>query len=344
MDGEDFPRSFCCRHPEGSTAIVPSDLGWQHWLSDYKNTAANMVTKDSASLLHGHPKPLALFGQWNEPHGQFSYASHFGAPDTLILSPFTRAEKLNSVDHAKDDAIVSKAGRLAPNQIEVIGRSSDWTNWAMRQWVSYHSPAEVVHRNSREEAPLTAAAVGINDPMYESFGCNQGSDLCSEMHEDTEELDALLYSDDDDDDDCSEEGEVDSTGHSPCTLTICEKEQFDESMDEILSSAEPSRNRKRKLHDNGDSAATSVTDTASSPGINRHQNEAVSRYPVGEVCSVDFRPDSKKRMRRDEICEAVSVLENIVPDSKGKSAVTFLDEAIRYLESLKAEALSLGFS
>ncbi|KAI4388706.1 hypothetical protein MLD38_001011 [Melastoma candidum] len=342
-DGEEgVSGSFYQWRPEGSPTIIPSNLGWQHLLPDYENKSSNVVTeKDSTRPLHGLPESLALSGQDTEPHGQFFYVPHSGASGVAVSSPFTKTEKAESGDRVRDDSILPKTGGLGLNQTGVANHSVDWTAWTWRQCENRHSSAVVIFHNSSEAAPLASGADGINEPLHEYFGSNEESDLSSEMHEDTAELDALLFSDDDDDA-SSEESEVDSTGHSPCLLTNC-KEQIHESVDGILSAAEPSRNQKRKLLDGADSVATSVSSSANYNGIDQHQNKANFHKPMGEVCSIDFFPDSRKRMRRDEICQAVRSLENVVHGSKGKGVVAFLDFAIQYLESLRAKARRLGF-
>ncbi|KAI4321426.1 hypothetical protein MLD38_034809 [Melastoma candidum] len=334
-DGEEgLSGSFCQWRPKGSPTIVPSDLGWLHLISEYENKAPNgMTEEDSTCPLHELSESLAIPGQDTEPHDQLGVSSR------VVSSPSTKTEKAKSGDLVRDACVLPKTDGLGLNQTGVTNHSVDWTAWTWKQCENCRSSAEATRQNSHEGSPLAHGADGINEPLHACFGSNQGSDLSSEMHEDTAEIDALLYSDDEDDDtNSSEESEVESTGHSPCLLTDCKKEQIHESVD--VSSAEPSRNQKRKLLDDADSAATSVTDTASYTGIDQYQNETVFRKSMGDVCSVD----SRKRMRRDAICEAVSILENVVPGPKGKSTVAFLDYAIKYLESLRAEACYLGFS
>ncbi|KAF1002354.1 hypothetical protein AG4045_031079 [Apium graveolens] len=86
------------------------------------------------------------------------------------------------------------------------------------------------------------------------------TDVRSEMHEDTEELDALFYSDDEDD--YSEDEEEASTGHSPNNTPLANKRVwFDESGEEIASSAMPAK--KQRVSDDGYNVP-SLMDTISS--------------------------------------------------------------------------------
>ncbi|KAJ8479407.1 hypothetical protein OPV22_023134 [Ensete ventricosum] len=152
-----------------------------------------------------------------------------------------------------------------------------------------------------------------------------------EMHEDTDEINALLYSDSDDEDYEEEEA---STGHSPI-------EPKAGSSSEVASSVLPVK-RKRIDADETDAL---LADTASSHhhdlGLefrNRNTNtDGESSCVRGEDQDQD-----RKRMRREKILETVRVLRRIIPCGKGKDAATVLDEAICYLKSLKLKAKALG--
>ncbi|KAK0576830.1 hypothetical protein LWI29_023981 [Acer saccharum] len=136
------------------------------------------------------------------------------------------------------------------------------------------------------------------------------------MHEDTEELNALLYSDDDSD--YTDDDEVTSTGHSPSTMTAHEKlDWFEGSTEEVASSAGPTKKRN-------DDAESSC---------------ANSQYPrCGEMGSLS----GNKRMRNEKIRETVNVLRSIIPGGKGKDTMVVIDEAIDYLKSLKLKAKAFG--
>ncbi|XP_059279662.1 transcription factor bHLH143-like [Lycium ferocissimum] len=171
----------------------------------------------------------------------------------------------------------------------------------------------------------------FGDEYYEE---NNRHDVESEMHEDTEELNALLYSDDD-----SEDDEETSTGHSPSTMTAhCLPEWFDErGEEEVASSGGPTK--RHKLLD-GSYDAPELRDTATSAKAytcSDLEDDAQS------TCGNGLDQDSgKKRLRKDKICETISILQEIIPGGKGKDSIVVIDEAICYLRSLKAKAKSLG--
>ncbi|XP_010916682.1 transcription factor SAC51 [Elaeis guineensis] len=168
-----------------------------------------------------------------------------------------------------------------------------------------------------------------------------------EMHEDTEEIDALLYSDSDDDD----EEEAASTGHSPMKMAA-------ESVEEVASSTVPAKRRRFDLE-----LDASLVDTASSAVADHYQDlcsdyrnkdtsdDAESSWVRGGAKrrlveeEAETHSDShhgSKRLKRARIQETVGVLRRIIPGGKGKDAATILDEAIRYLRTLKLKAKALG--
>ncbi|KAH0734163.1 transcription factor bHLH145-like [Solanum tuberosum] len=172
---------------------------------------------------------------------------------------------------------------------------------------------------------------------------NHRDDVESELHEDTEELNALLYSDDDDS--YSEDGDEVSTGHSPSTMTAHDLPSWHDEMGEEVNSSEwPSKRRKQldggcdipSLVDTATSAkpftCSDVEDDAESSCGNSHNNQ------VSELVSLS----GKKRPRKDQILETISILQKIIPGGKGKDSMDVIDEAICYLRSLKVKAKSLG--
>ena len=166
----------------------------------------------------------------------------------------------------------------------------------------------------------------------------------SEFHEDTEEINALLYSDDDDDgggdDDYGDDDEVASTGHSPSY----EKDEHVEFMiEEVAGSEGP--NKRQKLFDGGYKKSSPV-DTATSvklDGSLEYDSDAESGYAIGhnqgeEVGSIL----GVMHFKRDRIRETVRILESIIPGAEGKDPLLVIDEAIDYLKILKLKAKSLG--
>ncbi|XP_010444365.2 PREDICTED: transcription factor SAC51-like [Camelina sativa] len=157
----------------------------------------------------------------------------------------------------------------------------------------------------------------------------------SEMHEDTEEINALLYSDDDYDDDCESESddEVMSTGHSPY---LCNKRE----LDEIDG---PCKRQKLLDKDNKISESSSLVGTKSSTKLNG--SSFLKDKSLPESKNISTKEDSgsglsNEQSKKDKIRTALKILESIVPGAKGNEALLLLDEAIDYLKLLKRDLIS----
>ncbi|XP_055833573.1 transcription factor bHLH143-like [Solanum dulcamara] len=180
----------------------------------------------------------------------------------------------------------------------------------------------------------------FDDEYYEE---NNRDDVESEMHEDTEELNALLYSDDDND--YSKDDEETSTGHSPSTMTTHDlPEWFDERGEVVASSA--GATKRHKLLD-GSYDTPELRDTATSTKAYTCSDlEDDAQSSCGDDLKQDSgapgSPSGKKRLRKDKIRQTISILQEIIPGGKGKDSMVVIDEAIHYLRSLKVKAKSLG--
>lgn len=178
---------------------------------------------------------------------------------------------------------------------------------------------------------------------YEHHEENQRDDIDSEMHEDTEELNALLYSDDENDD--SDDDEVTSTGHSPSTITEHGlQEWLGASFEEVASSDGPTKRRKVLSGDYDVPIPVSALSSEKPYKNSAIEDDAVSSCGNfdNQVSEESKSLSGKKRMRKEKIRETVSILQSIIPGGKGKDAVAVIDEAIYYLKSLKVKAKSLG--
>ncbi|GJV75558.1 transcription factor bHLH145-like protein [Tanacetum coccineum] len=169
---------------------------------------------------------------------------------------------------------------------------------------------------------------------------DNGNDSSSEMREDTEELNALLYSDDDDDDEeneynCENGGRV--TGHSPSSMIRFGEQKLENVIgieEEVASSGGPTK--RRKLEDDGN-ITNALEDTASSgkSGIYCSGNDG------NEVFEEEFSSFScgDKRPRIEKMKETINLIQNLIPgDKSGKNAIMVIDEAIQYLRDLKVKA------
>lgn len=167
----------------------------------------------------------------------------------------------------------------------------------------------------------------------------------SEMHENTEEIDALLYSDYDGTG-CSSDDEVTSTGHSPVMINehYEKEEQCQETTTEVASSDGP--RKRQRVHDGESTKSLPIaTVSCARVGLQKFANDAESScgmvHEEEAGTDVDFCDSSYKK---DRIKETLRVLERLVPGAKGKDPLLVIDEAIDYLKSLKHEASALGVS
>lgn len=174
--------------------------------------------------------------------------------------------------------------------------------------------------------------------LGECFDENHLNGEESEMHEDTEEINALLYSDEDDDGDCESDDEIMSTGHSPFPIgEMCNKIELEE-----INSDDGPRKRQRLL--DGGYCKSSLVDTVSFTDNKRpvkDENLPESNNSIKQEMGSDL---SNEQSKKDKIRTALKILENVVPGAKGKEALLLLDEAIDYLKLLKQNVKSLGDS
>ncbi|KAK6156798.1 hypothetical protein DH2020_011046 [Rehmannia glutinosa] len=173
----------------------------------------------------------------------------------------------------------------------------------------------------------------------EKWAENDLNDGEGEMLDDTEEINALLYSDSDDedtDDDDGENDEVTSMRHNPFSIEegYDKRKLFNELIEEVASS-DDSPKRQRLL--DGRYKKSSLV---SSCGYYKDDEEY--SY-VGARSSYDGI-DSSKRDKKVKIHETLKILESIIPGLKSKDPVSIIEKAIVYLESMKIEAEALGLS
>lgn len=172
----------------------------------------------------------------------------------------------------------------------------------------------------------------------------------SEMHEDTEEINALLYSDDDEDDsddECSEDDEVTSTGHSPMLIKegYGKQKQIEELTEEVASSDGPRKRQKMLDAGYNQSSPGYTASSVNLDGSHGYDNDAKSSYADGQTgvegseCTL-----GNMRSKKDKILEILRVLESIIPGVKGKDPLLVIDEAIDYLKIAKLKAETLGVS
>ncbi|CAJ1971696.1 unnamed protein product [Sphenostylis stenocarpa] len=348
---------------------APFGMGKQNGTTAAMNPVANSVARDAtmpAYLSSGLPH--SQLGHSGEPHGWFYCLPRFRQGFTAPARNFTAEEKLPA-SHAKgfrEEIAPIGASGFPQKQFLVIDQTGDQTTLVyssrfggpvecLTSWDSkLHGSTNL--NNGNELLSLRRDVndmVGHGPALDDKVDQNQGTDddIESEMHEDTEEINALLYSDsdgysteDDDDDD-----EVTSTGHSPSTMTTHDNQEEPDkgTAEEVASSF--GETKKRKLWDGAYDEDMHFVDTASSLNGKRPfevGDDAESRCSsVGNISRGSGEVGSlsgNKKMRKEKIQDVLSILQCIVPGGKDKEPIELLDEAIRCLKSLKLKAIELG--
>lgn len=314
---------------------------------------STMVTRNETSPAYvSSAQPHLQLGHSNEPHGWFYCLPRFR--QAFMPAPNHCVEEKLPACHLKGSREEAGLNGESQKRFLVVDQTGDQTTFmyssGLGSW--HHSKLHGPNNLNGNEPSFTRE---VNDFAGLSFDAkvevNQGTDVESELHEDTEEINALLYSDsdefsteDDDDDD-----EVTSTGHSPSTMTT-----HDDSQEIVKGATEEVgscdvKSKKRKLSGWLTGRANDDDDTASSlnleaPFEKGDDIDAESRCSMGKSQRSEEMGclSGSKKMRKEKIRDVLSVLQSIVPGGKGKDPILLLDEAIRCLKSLKLKARVLG--
>ncbi|CAA0838839.1 Transcription factor bHLH143 [Striga hermonthica] len=182
------------------------------------------------------------------------------------------------------------------------------------------------------KGPFDEMAAGVNteylaNPIFEEkWDENHLTDGEGEndVPEDTDEIDALFYSDSDDDEyDDNDDDEVASTDHTPFTT-----EEGYNNKDKLLE-----EQTEHAVDSNGPQKRQKLLDGT------LNKSPAIYGNPY-----VDDEIDSVKREKKVKIRQAMGILESIIPGIDGRDPLSVIDNAIAYLKSMKTEAEALGLS
>lgn len=338
--------------PNLDTSTAPFNLGPQNSIPAYMSHCANVGSTNGVfpwSPFSGFSHSKAT--QPIEPHAWFNFPPRFQQAftpprDTTFIEMIPSGPRENRVEVIQPD---DKASGRDQKRFLVFDQSGDQTTLMFSSGIG--TPAQCLtslgptlnnayvsnlsERGTGKDAIHCAAHI-LTDECNE----NQRDTSESDMHEDTEEINALLYSDDDDY--YNEDDEEASTGHSPSTMTAYDKQDLPEESEEVASCDGPTK--RMKLSNGG----YDVLDTASSFKSKRCfdcEDGAESSCAGGKNLGLGEKFVSvigNKRSREDKIRETVRIMQNIVPGRKGKDVIAILDEAIGYLTSLKHKAMALG--
>ncbi|XP_039070111.1 transcription factor bHLH145-like [Hibiscus syriacus] len=350
-----FPQPrFDWQSPISNSLPAPLPFGLQSTNPPFINFGTNMVSSAGTLPVYVNPEsPFSRVSQGYEPRGWFYCLPHFQQVLEPALNSFVKEQPLaNAYDNCKESGTgILKAGHgVAEKRFLVFDQSADQTTLIFSS--SFGTPTKCltswgqkspVAGNLNGEDPIAKVNGNIHfGPISTDIFDENGTDVQSEMHENTEELNALLYSDDDGE--FTEDDEVTSTGHSPCTMTSAQDEQCEGRCEEVANSTRLTK--KRKLRNGSNSYSPLLMDTANSGNPNKiseYEDDAESSCANGQSPrSVDTDSSlGNKRMRKDKIRDTVRVLRSIIPGGEGKDTVVVLDEAIDYLKSLKHKAKTL---
>lgn len=340
--------------PNLNTLSAPFDLGQQNTVPTYINPSSNLVsTNGTLPMLGSSGVPHSKASQPYEPRGWFYCLPRFRQAFAPVLNSVPK-EKLTASpnENCRDLGASGTGSGCAPKRFLVFDQSGDKTNLifssgigtpvnCLPSWLP--KPSNAFNLNKEEAGTKRDASISGPFSLDEFNEQDNEDDVRSEMHEDTEELDALLYSDDENA--YSEDDEVTSTGYSPSTMAAYDKlELSKESGEEVASSARPA---KRQKFSDGGYDMPSLMDAASSVKTNRcfeYDSDAESSCgnSKNQVYGESGSLSGNQRSRKEKIRETISMLESIMPDGKGKEAIVVIDEAIQYLRSLKDKAKALG--
>ncbi|KAL5705892.1 hypothetical protein ACHQM5_024124 [Ranunculus cassubicifolius] len=331
------------------TSFAP-DSEWPKALPECANST-RLVSNETKPRYTRYQMPHAKTSPTNEPSGWF-----YGLPryrQALTPAPDCSPKKLNTSNpegYSKDATRDAMPPSRTEKKFLVFDHSENQTRLICSPGTVYPNQClnsgnlKAFDDNGDGIDEWKTKAVHLNEANPMSVQENRGSEEESEMHEDTEELNALLYSDEDDESEsyCEEEA---STGHSPSkTTNNYPRVEAKANAEEVASSGNAHLKRKRLPVEEGSSS--SLMDTASSGNRNECEDDAESSCGEssnhrGEMVS---SVPGNKRQKREKIRETVSILQSIIPGGKDMDAMYVLDEAIHYLRSLKLKAKSLGES
>ncbi|KAF3445995.1 hypothetical protein FNV43_RR11173 [Rhamnella rubrinervis] len=334
----------------------PLDLGRHNLFSAYTNLGANMVSTNCTLPVYASAEvPQLRAGQASEPNGWFYCLPHYRqaitpAPNSILKDKFSASPSEGCNETMKPKA----EPWCAQKRFLVIDQSGDQTTLIFSSGIgtpvqclaSLDPNSHNAHNLNGEDGGTKRDVKNLSEPILtDELNEDNEIDVQSEMHEDTEELNALLYSDDESD--STEDDEVTSTGHSPSTMTDFDRQNwFNGSTEEVASSA--GTTKKRKLFDGACDDKPSIKDTATSVkpilsfDLEDDAESSCANNKIPELRKLDSL-SSNKRVKREKIRETISMLQNIIPGGRGKDAIVVLDEAIQYLKSLKVKAKAFRF-
>ncbi|KAL3617300.1 hypothetical protein CASFOL_038845 [Castilleja foliolosa] len=210
-----------------------------------------------------------------------------------------------------DNKLIDASWSLQEKKFLIFDRSGNHTRLFFSP--SFSPQNQVIASSAQKVVPQIEEQFLSNPLIEEKWDENDLNDGEDEMLEDSEEIDALLYSSTDDDDEYDDEDndEVTSTMHVP------------------FGTEEGSPKRQRLL-DGGYNKSSLLS----------------FECPTDQAGSCNYNGiNSTERGKKVKIRETLKMLESIIPGSKSnKDPVSIIEKAIAYLESMRIKAEALGLT
>ncbi|KAG7612468.1 hypothetical protein ISN44_As05g044810 [Arabidopsis suecica] len=213
------------------------------------------------------------------------------------------------------DGVISKAEeQCSQKRFLVFDQSGDQTTLLLASDIrkSFETLKQHACPDMKEELQRS------NKDLFVCHGMQGNSE--PDLKEDSEELNALLYSEDESGY-CSEEDEVTSADHSPSIVVSGREDQ----KTFLGSYGQPLNAKKRKILETSNE---SMRDAESSCGS--CDNTRISFLKRSKL--------SSNKIGEEKIFETVSLLRSVVPGEELVDPILVIDRAIDYLNSLKMEA------
>ncbi|KAE8666471.1 WD and tetratricopeptide repeats protein 1-like isoform X1 [Hibiscus syriacus] len=318
--GSWFPlQQFDWQSPKLNPLDASHPLEQQSINSPFVNSGTNMISATGTLPVYGyHDLPHLQVGQVNESHGRCYYLHHSQQVFAPASNTFLKERLPPDPYGNRTENIVQKAGSgCAQKRFLVFDQSGGQTTVMLSSAFgtpikcSSLGPKFPFACNLSRDDPLAKVSLNFHPgPTFKGVLDDNGTDVQSEMREDTEELNALLYSDGDSD---YTEDEVASTGHSPSTMTA-HYELSEEGAEGVASST--GLTKKRKLLDDSNDYMQFPVNNTSSVNHNRCselEDDADSSFTNDQNPGSDDMDSSSgnKRMRLDKIREAVECIKKL---------------------------------
>ncbi|KAL7119332.1 hypothetical protein ACP275_02G056300 [Erythranthe tilingii] len=289
-------------------------------------TAWNLPDLDHMALIQREQNPafIAAVTFPGQPNPDFC-CPNSGQPNAVGGSFKAVPPYWNNTLYPSGDPCVKDSQTAPQKRFLIFDRSGNQTRL-------FFSPSFPPKDQIINESRLDSQFLAKPEKLDESHLNDDGE---GDMLEDSEEINALLYSDSDYDDDDDDDGDDEATSTRDSTLISnnnnnykegsFDKGKLLEELVEEVASSDESPKRQRLI--NGGYKKSSYDDD---------DDDAESSY-------AGARNSGGKRDKKGiKVMEALKIMESIIPGLESKDPLSIIEKAIGYLESMKNEAEALG--